>query len=111
MSSTITTSSKTLPASWTDDEDDLQASRFSSKEEYGLGPGKMILYNNALSTYLVECDGKYLLWNEVSDGIDQIKEPTELEEVFKSLPDASNYKVPDYSKMKLAGVEIKQQSR
>ncbi|MCJ1451587.1 hypothetical protein MMC28_001927 [Mycoblastus sanguinarius] len=98
--------SKSLPTSWTDDKDDLQAARFSSKE-YRLGPGKMILYNNAMSTYLVECDGKYLLWNEVSDGIDQIKEPTKLEDILKVLPDASNYKVPDFSKMKLAGLEIK----
>lgn len=61
--SSSTTSSKTLPVSWTDDKDELYASRFSSKE-YGLGPGEMILYNITLSTYLVECDG-YLLWSEV----------------------------------------------
>ena len=71
----------------------------------------MILYNNALSTYLVECDGRYLLWNENSDGIDQIQEPIKLEEILKVLPDASNYRVPDYSKMKLAGVEVEQESK
>lgn len=108
--SSSTILSKTLPVSWTDDKDELYASRFSSKE-YGLGPGQMILYNNALSTYLVECDGRYLLWNEVSDGIDQIQEPTKLEEIFKVLPAASNYKAPNYSKMKLAGVEVEQESK
>lgn len=107
--SSSTTSFKTLPVSWTDDKDELYASCFSSKE-YGLGPGQKILYNNALSTYLIDCDG-YLLWNEVSDRIDQIQEPTKLEEIFKVLPDASNYKVPNYSKMKLAGVEVEQESR
>ena len=106
--SSSTTSSKTLPVSWTDDKDELYGSRFSSKK-YGLGSWQMILYNNALSTCLVERDG-YLLWNEVSDGIDQIQEPTKLEEIFKMLPDASNYKVRNYSKMKLAGVEVEQES-
>ena len=65
----------------------------------------MILYNNALLTYLVECEGKYFLWNEVSDGIDRIKKPRKLEEILKVLPDASDYQVPDYSKMELADVE------
>ena len=103
-------SSTVLPPGWTDDNDELQVARFPSME-YGLEPGKMILYNNALSTYLVECDGKYFLWNEVSDGIDQIKEPTELEEILRVLPDASDYKVPGYSKMKLADMEVGQQSK
>lgn len=107
--SSSTTSSKSLPVSWIDDKDELYASRFSSKE-YGPGPGQMILYNNAPSTYLVECDG-YLLWNEFSDGIDQIQEPIKLEEIFKVLPDASNYKVKNYSKMRLAGVEVEQESK
>ena len=71
----------------------------------------MILYNNALLTYPVECDGRYLLWDEVSDGIDQIEELIKLEEIFKVVPNASYYKVPDYSKMKLAGVEVEQQSK
>ena len=78
----------------------MLSTRFSGAQ-HGLGAGKMILYNDALSTYLVECDGKYFLWNEVSDGIDWIKGPTELEDIFKVLPDASDYKVPDYSKMEL----------
>ncbi|CAF9942099.1 MAG: hypothetical protein HETSPECPRED_005085 [Heterodermia speciosa] len=93
------------PPGWTDDKVDLEAARFRS-ERFKLGPGKIILYNNALSTYFVQCDGMYFLWNEVSGGIDQIKEPAKLEDIVAVLPDASNYKVPDYSKMKLVGLEF-----
>lgn len=63
-----------------------------------------MLYNNALSIYLVECDNMYLLWNEVSDGIDQIVEPTKLEDIYKVLPDASNHKTPDFLKLKLVSL-------
>ena len=101
---TSNVSAMPAPPSWTDDKVDLEAARFRS-ERYKLGPGKIILYNNTLSTYFVECDGKYFLWNEVSAGIDQIKEPAKLEDIVAVLPDASNYKVPDYSKVKLVGLK------
>ena len=92
-------------SSWTDHKVDLEAACFRD-ERYNLGPGKMILYNNALSTYFLECDEKYFLWNDVSDGIDQIMEPAGLEDIIAALPHASNYKVPDYSKMQLVALEV-----
>ena len=94
---------KNPPASWTDDQDELSTERFPGKE-CQMGPARMVLYNNALSTYPVECDDKYFLWNEISDGIDQVVEPTKLEDIYKVLPDASHYKTPDCSKLKLVAL-------
>lgn len=103
MSST-SSSQNPLPISWTDDKDELRTSRFPS-QKYNLGPPNMILYNKALSTYLVECKGIYFLWDEVSDGLDRIEKPTKLEDILKVLPDASNYKVPDFSMMELVALD------
>ena len=73
--------------------------------EFSIGLGKAILYSSALSTFLIECKGKPLLYNEDSGGVDEIKGPTEVDEIFCALPDASNYKKPDWSKMKTAGLD------
>ena len=43
-------------------------------------------------------------WIKVSHGIDQIKEPAKLEDIIMGLPDASNCKVADYTKMQLVAL-------
>ena len=103
----VASSSKapSMPTSWTDNKVYLQACNFTERE-CSLGPGKPILYSSPLSTFLIECNGTYILWNEVSDGIDQIKEPKKIEDIFRALPDGSNFKVPDWSKMKTVGLDV-----
>ena len=102
-----TASSKPLPTpvSWTDNKIYLAACDFTERE-CNLGPGKPFLYIKALSTFLIECNGKYLLWNEVSDGIDQITEPKKIEDIFRALPECTTFKLPDWSKIEMVSMDV-----
>ena len=99
---------ESLPISWTASEHTLSTGdECFPSEELRLGPGKMILFCNPLSTYLLECDNKDLLWNELTSMIAQIVEPTKLEDICEALPDGSNMKAPDWSRLKRVDLETK----
>lgn len=85
------TMAKSLPQGWSNKKLYLDTESFPN-EDYHLPPGKVILFNKELSTYLVECDGDFYLWNDLSDGIDKIQEPGKLEDFYEKLSDLENLK-------------------
>lgn len=80
---------KEPPSGWAVAKYDMDTAGFCY-EDYDLEPGKMILFNKKLSTYLLECGGKYYLWNDISDGVDQIQKPEKLEDIYEKLSDLNS---------------------
>lgn len=64
-------------------------------EDYQLQPGKMLLFNKKMSTYLLQSGGKFYIWNDISGGLGQIQEPEKLEDIYPKLSDLSTLKTVD----------------
>ena len=85
VNSIFVKSTASVPEGWTDHKWHLAAKGFPAAD-YNLQPGKLLLYNQELATFLVSVgDKKFYLWNEISDGVREITKPTSLDEIKKIL--------------------------
>lgn len=82
-----------IPDGWNDNHDRLKsAAEAFPTEDYGLPPAKAILVSQDRSTFLVECGGKHFLWNDISDDVARIDEPTGLSNILQTMKGSGKLK-------------------
>jgi hypothetical protein len=60
---------------------------------FGLPPGKPLIANPKTSELLIDCEGQYVLWNNVSDEAARIDQPKEYADILQALDDPDKLRV------------------
>lgn len=82
-----------IPDGWSDNHYRLKsAAEAFPAEDYGLPPANLILVDHNRSTFLVECEGKYFLWNDISNDVARIDEPIGLSNILQTMKDFGKLK-------------------
>ena len=82
-----------IPDGWNDNHYRLKSAAGAfPAEDYGLSPANLILVDQDRSTFLVECGGKYFFWNDISDDVARIDEPTGLSNILQAMKDSGKLK-------------------
>ena len=77
-----------VPRGWTNNKNDIGTELDDVPfDRINLPPAKRILFNNETDTFLMESDGRYMFWNEITDNVVEIVEPKDLSAIVTILPD------------------------